>query len=163
MFGQLHYLASLGLPVPARQARLLLADGMFTHFDRAEDPGALTGKLEDDLVRIHAILEQATERSLVIMNESFSSTTVDDSLFLGEKILEGLIRRGVRGVYVTFLDELASLGPGTVSMVSEVDPADLAQRTFRIQRRAADGLAFALAIAQKHRLTYDRIIERMAA
>lgn len=163
MFGQLHYFASLGLPVPGRSARLLLFDQLFTHFDRTEDPGALTGKLEDDLLRIHEIIERATDRSIVVMNESFSSTTVDDSLFLGRRILDALIARNVRGVYVTFLDELSSLGEATVSMVSEVDPDDLARRTFHVNRRPADGLAYALAIAQKYRVTNERILERMAA
>lgn len=163
MFGQLHYLASLGLPVPGLGARLLLFDRLFTHFDRAEDPSALTGKLEDDLLRIHGVLAEATGQSIVVMNESFSSTTVDDSLFLGRRILEQLIDRDVHGVYVTFLDELASLGISTVSMMSEADPANPARRTFRITRRPPDGLAYALAIAQKHGVTYERIIERIAA
>lgn len=162
-FGQVHYLANLGLTVPGTHAKLSLFDSIFTHFEREENLRDLTGKLKDDLQRIHRILESATSRSIIIMNEIFTSTTLDDAVFLGSKVLEAVVSLGPLCVCVTFVDELTTLSPSIVSMVSTVAADDPSVRTYRIERRAADGLSYALAIAEKYGLTYPQLCRRLAS
>lgn len=161
MFGQLHHLAALGCPVPGTQARIFLTDGIYTHFEREESLTNAVGKLEDDLLRMQAILGSATSESVIVVNEAFTSTTLQDALFLGTRLMDELIELGALCVYVTFLDELARRGPQVVSMVSTVLPEAPEVRTYRIVRRPADGLAYAMALARKHGLTYELLRERV--
>lgn len=160
--GQAHYIACLGLPVPGKRATLRLFDRLFSHFERGENTGDLRGKLEDDLIRVHNMLAAASPSTVIIFNEMFTSTTFRDALVLSKSVMRKLVEGRLSAVWVTFIDELASLNEHTVSMVSSVDPTDLSKRTFKIIRKPADGLAYALSIAQKWAVTLPQIRERLS-
>lgn len=160
MVGQLHYLAKLGVPVPGTQAKLLFCDNIYTHFPTREDVENLKSKLEGDLLKIRRILERATPRSLIVINEMLGSTSVADAAKIGRRIIGKIRALGSLCVFVTFVHELATL-EGVVSYVAQVDPRDLETRTFRVVRAAPTGLAHALSLAKKHRLTYEDISERI--
>jgi DNA mismatch repair protein MutS len=161
MFGQLHHLAAIGCPVPASQARVRLTDRVFVLFERREDPGTQRGKLMDDLVRMREIVDHATARSTVVLNEVFSSTATQDAVLLASRLLDVVLDRDCLAVVVTFLDELASYSPRVVSMVAEVDSHDPSRRTFRINVRPADGRAYAEAIATKYGLGRAAVADRV--
>lgn len=162
-FGQLHYLAAIGLPVPGREARLHLFDQIFTHFERQEDMKNLRGKLHDDLFRIHRILGNASTRSIIIMNEIFSSTSLKDALYLSQEVMHRVMDLDALCVYVTFIEELSSLGAQTVSMLSEVVPDAVITRTFKVVRRPADGRSYALSLAGQYHLKYEQLRERIGS
>ena len=75
--------------------------------------------------------------------------------------MEKIIEFDLLCVWVTFIDELASLGQQTISMVSTIVQENPALRTFKILRMSADGLSFAMSIAEKHRLTYQILKQRL--
>jgi DNA mismatch repair ATPase MutS len=162
-FGQVYYLGSLGCPVAGRAARLFLCDRILTHFEAEEHVADLRSKLEDDLLRLRKLLALATPRSIIILNEVLSSTSLHDALYLGRRMMARLSALDALCVYVTFLDELAGFDDKTVSMVSTVGGEDLALRTYKLVRKEADGLAYAHSLALKHRLTYAGIKERIKA
>jgi len=155
---QCHHLAALGLPIPASRARLVLSDHILTYFEHGENLEDLAGKLLDDLVRARAMIEGATPTSLLVFNELFTSTTLDDAVDLATEVMRRVIDVGCGCVFVTFIDELASLGPSTVSIVSTTEDS---RRTFRLERHPAEGLAYAHALAERHGLGYRTLRHRL--
>ena len=103
----------------------------------------------------------ATSDSIVILNEIFTSTSLADALLLSKHIIAQILTRDMLAVWVTFVDELSRFGPETVSMVSDVVGDDPTQRTFKITRKPADGRSYAMSLAEKHGLTYERILGRV--
>ena len=162
-FGQLHHLAAIGCPVPGSSARVFLCDQVLTEFEREEQLDDLEGRLGAEIVRMHGILESATGRTVLVLNEVFSSTALQDARTLTRDVLERILALDALAVCVTFIDELSRLDERTVSMVSAVDPHDPAVRTFRVERRVADGRAYARALAAVHGLTGEQIARRLAA
>lgn len=160
MVGAIAWLAALGLPVPGRHARLPLPDQVLTHFGRSEELADLRGALEDDLLRLRGILNVATPRSLVILNEVFTSTTAADAVQLSRAALERILDLGSTCVWVTFLAELAE--PPAVSLVSQVDPEDPTVRTFRVVRQPAGGPTWAESLATAQGLDRDSLRRRLA-
>ncbi len=153
--GQIHVLANLGFPTPGERARLPQVDRVLTHFEREERVfGEAMSKLEDDLVRIREILEQATPLSLVIVNEMLSSTTLRDGTVLGRRIVKQLLATGAISLWVTFIEPLATV-KGAVSLVS-LAGAD-GSPSYRVLRGAPGGVAHALAIARRYGLDHDTV------
>jgi len=161
MVGQLFYLSLLGLKVPASEASLFVCDHIYTHFEKEERVENKRGKLEDELLRAKKILNSATEKSVIIINEIFSATSLEDGYFLGSFLLKKIISIGAFCVFVTFMQKLVELDKSIVPLTSTVEPDNPAIRTFKIVRREQFGKSYAVYLAQKYCLTYDCLKERL--
>ena len=114
--GKSTFLRSLGLAqvmmqsgmfVGATAFRAPVRHGIFTHFRREEDQGLTSGKLDEELGRMRWIVDHASPRSLVLLNESFASTNEREGSEIGRQVITALLDAGVTVVLVTHLYELA--------------------------------------------------------
>ena len=160
MLGQVLLLSSLGLSVPCRDAEILWTNGLETHFNIEEKPGGDSGRLQDELLRLNRILSSTPQKSVVILNELFSSTTTYDAMEMGRRVLQMFEDKECVCLYVTHLFELAKIGDA-VSLIAETSE-DLTP-TYKISRNPSGGNAYAGRLLAKHRLRKADIKERIHA
>lgn len=99
--GQSQLLAQSGLFTAAKSCTLPLVSGLFTHFCREEDSELASGKLDEELRRMDAIVDHLTPGSLVLFNESFASTNEREGSALCRQIARSFIKNGMEAVFVT--------------------------------------------------------------
>jgi len=96
-----------GMFVPAESFRATVSSALFTHFKREEDAGMRSGKLDEELARMSAIVDRLTPHCLVLLNESFASTNEREGSEIARQIVRALLASQVRVYYVTHMYELA--------------------------------------------------------
>lgn len=179
--GLVQVLFQAGLHVPARNARMSPVDGIYTHFTTLEKTGEGTGRLAEEAKRLNAIFQSISESSLVLLNESLSSTSPGESLYLARDIVQALKLYGVRAIFATHLHELAeglealnaSL-PGDsrlVSLVAGVDmqtggqagPEQQVRASYQIKPGPPRGLSYAHSIAVRYGISYEQLQEHWQA
>ena len=125
-----------GMFVPATAFRANLCDGVFTHFKREEDAGMKSGKLDEELARMSAIVDRLTPTSLVLLNESFASTNEREGSEIARQIVYALLDRKIKVIYVTHMFDLANgawrANMPTALFLRAERLAD-GQRTFRLR------------------------------
>jgi len=124
-----------GIFVPAESFRASVCDGIFTHFKREEDAGMKSGKLDEELGRMSAMIDHLTPSSIVLCNESFSSTNEREGSEIARQVIRALVERGIKVFYVTHLFDLAQ-GCHSARMESALflraERLAAGQRTFRV-------------------------------
>jgi hypothetical protein len=133
--GLAHLMMQCGMFVSAETFRASVREGIFTHFKREEDATMKSGKLDEELRRMSAIVEGITPDSLVLMNESFASTNEREGSEIAAQIVDALFKTKITVFYVTHLFALAerfyrARTPPALFLRAERLPDG--QRTFRL-------------------------------
>ena len=121
-------LAQMGSFVPARSARIGLADRIFTRVGASDDLGRAQSTFMVEMTEAANILNNATPRSLVILDEIGRGTSTYDGVSLAGAITEHLHDKiGCRALFATHYHELAQLAerlPGLRNYNVEVREGD---------------------------------------
>jgi len=103
-------LAQMGAFVPAASARLGLVDRLFSRVGAADDLARGHSTFMVEMVETAAILNQATRRSLVVLDEIGRGTATFDGLSIAWACLEHLHEsNGCRALFATHFHELTAL------------------------------------------------------
>lgn len=96
-----------GMFVAAEAYQASLCRGLFTHYRREEDATMTSGKLDEELSRMSAIVDRLRPGALLLLNESFAATNEREGSEIARQITRALVERGVRVFYVTHLYDFA--------------------------------------------------------
>ncbi|MBQ9765448.1 MAG: hypothetical protein IJW18_04560 [Lachnospiraceae bacterium] len=105
--GVAQVLFQAGMLVPAEIFSGKIYDNIFTHFTRREDSAMNSGRLEEELKRMRGIIDLVTPNSLILLNESFASTTEKEGTIIMSGVVKALSEYGCSMYIVTHLYELA--------------------------------------------------------
>ncbi|MBK8979209.1 MAG: DNA mismatch repair protein MutS [Planctomycetes bacterium] len=113
-------LAQIGSFVPARTAHIGLVDRVFTRVGAADDISRGASTFMVEMVETANILNNATERSLVVLDEVGRGTSTFDGLALAWAIAEDLHDRiGCRALFATHYHQITSLAGDAKGVVNQ--------------------------------------------
>lgn len=160
--------AQLGFPVPGKSAEISPVDHIFVSF--ADKATAMDkGRLEEECVRMKTIFGRLSEYSLVLMDETFSSTSSFEGAHIAFDVLSGLSAYACRAVFSTHMHELISM-IGRINerkeALSKVDTLTVGidtdgNRTYQVIRTMPDGKSYAKSISDQYGLTYETIVDQL--
>jgi DNA mismatch repair ATPase MutS len=161
--GKSTYLRSIGIAqlmlqsgmfVPASSYCSKAFDGLFSHFTRREDTALNSGKLDEELSRMSRILTQITPDSLLLMNESFASTTEKEGTKIALDVVNALYENETKIIMVTHLFEFTKTmleRKLEQSMFLSAERLDDGTRTFKILEKEPERTSYGLDL-------YDKIL-----
>ena len=167
--GQLFIMAQGGLFVPAESFRYVPCDCIYTHFPADEDKTTDLGRLGEECVRFKEIFSESSGRSLLLLNETFSTTSFEEGYYIARDSVKALLTKRARTIYNTHMHKLGeeaeelsreSSGAGAASLVMRTDDG---KRSFKVALAKPEGSSYAKDIAEKYGVTYEMLVGDRAA
>ncbi|MBR2751158.1 MAG: DNA mismatch repair protein [Clostridiales bacterium] len=163
--GLLFVLAQSGIYVPASSFEYKPVDNILTHFPADEDKTMDLGRLGEECVRFKELYTEATEDSLMLLNETFSTTSFEEGYYIARDSVRAILKKGIRTIYNTHMHKLAydvdalNEGDAKVKASSLIVKNEGAKRSFKVEVAPPEGMSFAKDIAEKYGVTYEMLTE----
>ena len=157
--GVLAAMAQAGIPVPAAEAEFPWFDGILADIGDAQSIIESLSTFSAHVSKLTAILDSATPRSLVVLDELGTATDPEDGGALAVAVVERLQKAGGFAIVSTHLPELKMYGaraPGVVSASMEFDDATLGV-TYRLQS-GIPGHSAGLEMAERFGMPHEVIL-----
>ncbi len=163
--GLISVMASSGLFVTADSCEGMPFGNILTHFPIDENLTINYGRLGEEAVRIKEMVKASDSSTLLLFNETFSTTSAADALYLSKDLLHILKEKGSCVIFNTHIHELAGClsemngWEGDSQIVSVVMEIKDNVNTFKLKRSAPDTSSYARNIAEKYGITYEQMKE----
>jgi DNA mismatch repair ATPase MutS len=105
--GLAQLMAQSGMFVTADSLECTIYNGIYSHFPDEEDHGLKKGLLEQELYKLNELIKHMKPGCLLLMNETFSTTTEYDASYLAEQITTAFRSCHITTFFVTHLYEYA--------------------------------------------------------
>jgi len=163
--GIMYVLAQGGISVPADSFLYRPVDCVYTHFPADEDKTLDLGRLGEECVRFKDIYSSCTKDSLLLLNETFSTTSFEEGFFIARDSVKAIAQKKVRTIYNTHMHKLAleaddiNSTEGYAKVSSLIMKSDNGQRSFKVEVGSPEGMSYAHDIAVKYGVTFDMLTD----
>lgn len=150
-------LALNGAPIAAKNASIYPIKKLFTHFPK-DERFENTGRFVDEENRIAKILTELDDKSLILLNETYSTTSKEVAVAKTNELATKLVGMNVFGIYITHQHSVDSNEIPVLSVI--VDENDENKRTYKISKLSQEKKSFAEDILKKYNLTKEALQNR---
>lgn len=161
--GIMFVLAQGGIYVPASSFGYKPVDCIYTHFPADEDKTLDLGRLGEECVRFKNIYSESTSQSLILLNETFSTTSFEEGFYIAKDSVKALLKKGANTIYNTHIHKLAAdideinRDAQSVKASSIVMKNNNGKRSFKLEIASPEGMSYAKDIAEKYGVTYEML------